>query len=218
MTTEKITAYKGFDKNFKCRDFQYAVGQTYEHDGEVKASSSGFHACENPLDIFNFYAPADSVFAVVELSGEISRETDGYSKIAAGSIHIKAELTIPQIVAKAIEWVTVLCKPGGDRATGDRSASSALGYRSASSATGDRSASSATRDRSASSASGIGAVALNTGRQGKARANEGGAIVLCVHDDDGNLLHIRASKVGENGIKEGVYYTLTTFGEFVEAA
>jgi hypothetical protein len=47
-------------------------------------------------------------------------------------------------------------------------------------------------------------------------AAEGGAIVLCAHDYDGNLLHIRASKVGDNGIKAGVFYTLGASGEFVE--
>ena len=108
----------------------------------------------------------------------------------------------------------------GDRsassATGDQSASSATGDRSASSATGYQSASSATGDQSASSATGKAAVALNTGCYGKARAGEGGAIVVCAHDDEGNLLHIRASKVGENGIKPDVFYTLNSNGEFTE--
>jgi hypothetical protein len=59
-------------------------------------------------------------------------------------------------------------------------------------------------------------VALNAGLNGKARAGDGGAIVLCNHDEEGNLRHIRASKVGENGIKPDVFYTLSDDGEFVE--
>ena len=35
---------------------------------------------------------------------------------------------------------------------------------------------------------------------------------------DGRLIHIRASKVGENGIKPDVWYTLDAQGEFVESA
>jgi hypothetical protein len=57
---------------------------------------------------------------------------------------------------------------------------------------------------------------MSIGRYGRAKASEGGAIVLCEHDDDGNLLHIRASKVGQHGIEPDIYYTLVG-GEFVKA-
>ena len=32
---KKIIAYKGFDKNLKCRDFQYEVGKEYEKYGDI---------------------------------------------------------------------------------------------------------------------------------------------------------------------------------------
>lgn len=35
-----ITAYKGFDKNLKCRDYQFQIGETFEHKDEVKACES----------------------------------------------------------------------------------------------------------------------------------------------------------------------------------
>lgn len=52
--------------------------------------------------------------------------------------------------------------------------------------------------------------------EGKARAAAGGAIVLCHRNDRGELLHIRASKVGENGVTADVWYTLSAAGEFVQ--
>ena len=50
--------YKGFDKNMKCRDFQYEEGEIYTHPGTPKLCYEGFHACEVPLDCLNYYSPA----------------------------------------------------------------------------------------------------------------------------------------------------------------
>jgi hypothetical protein len=243
--SESLVAYKGFDKDWKCRGFQYEIGGTYEHDGEVvRCATGGFHSCEYPLDVFGYYGPSFSRYAVVQVGGAIDRD-DIDTKIASGKITVEAEISVPDLVSRAIEWITARCDPkktshvkvnrsassatgyrSASSATGDQSASSATGYRSASSATGDRSASSATGDQSASSATGDqsassatgkAAVALNTGRGGRAKAGLGGAIVLCNHDRAGNLRHIRASKVGENGIRPDVFYTLNADGEFEEA-
>jgi hypothetical protein len=88
--------------------------------------------------------------------------------------------------------------------------------RGAASATGYQGAASATGYQGAASATGTASVAISTGWYGRAQADEGCAIVLAYRDDDGNIVHIRASKVGENGIKAGVWYSLDAGGEFVE--
>ncbi|MBS0696322.1 hypothetical protein JKF81_012150 [Acinetobacter baumannii] len=115
-------------------------------------------------------------------------------------------------------------------ATGDQSASSATGNWAASSATGDQSASSATGNWAASLTTGHYSesqikdqeedqygVAISTGYKGKAKASEGSAIVLTHRNSDGEILHIRASKVGENGVKADTWYQLDANGQFVEA-
>ena len=208
---ETITAYKGFDKDFSCRGFKYEVGKTYKHEGEVKACSSGFHSCEYPLDVFSHYMPAESRFGEVKASGKLSRDVAD-SKIASEGISIIGEISVAGLVKAAIKYTRLRCKPANHEQP-----SSTTDNRSASQATGFCSASQATVYRGASQATGTGSVAVATGTEGRAMAGEDGAIALCYRDEtDGRLSHIRASKVGENGIKPSVWYMLDKNGEFVE--
>ena len=191
MNQQPITAYKGFNTDLTCRDFQFQVGETYKHEGKVKACASGFHACENPLDVFNYYNPT-SRFAIVECSGEINKESNSDSKIACGSIHIKAEIGLPTLISKAVDLI--LSKIKWDTAkelnTGNQSAAEVTGAHS---------------------------VAAALGYSSKSKAGESGAIVCVYRDYDNELIHIRASKVGDNGIEAGKWYTLDENGEFIEA-
>ena len=304
---KEIIAYKGFDKNLKCRDYQYEIGKTFEHDGAVKVCGSGFHACEYPLDVFSYYLPSNSRFAIVKMHGETSKDSDD-TKIASAKITIETEIKLPEIINRAVDWIKNKVNWGDDKVsntgycsaatntgnrsaatntgdcsaatntgycsaatntgnrsaatntgycsaatntgdcsaatnTGDRSAATNTGYCSAATNTGDRSAatntgnrsaatntgnrsaatntgdcSAATNtgDRSAAKVSGRGSVAIAIGRNSKSKADNGGAIVCVYMDCNGNLMHIKASKVGENGIKANTWYTLDANGEFIE--
>ncbi|EDI4423704.1 hypothetical protein CEH34_20770 [Salmonella enterica subsp. enterica serovar Kentucky] len=252
--TKEIVTFKGFNKDLTCRDFQFAIGETFHHDGKVEACGSGFHACECPFDVFSYYPPAESRYAETISFGVIDREEEGDTKIASASITIKSELTLPQFIQRGIEWIwskidksleqqimtgnrsaatntgyqSAATNTGYQSAatnTGDLSAATNTGYQSAATNTGDLSAATNTGDLSAATntgdlsaaeVSGSQSVAASLGIEGKARASEGGAIVLCYRDEDGELIHIRASKVGENGIMPDIWYQLNEDGEFVE--
>ncbi|EGI6156658.1 hypothetical protein AAV66_001995 [Salmonella enterica subsp. enterica serovar Uganda] len=243
--TKEIVTFKGFNKDLKCRGFQFAIGETFHHDGKVEACGSGFHACECPFDVFSYYPPAESRYAETISFGITDSEEGGDTKIASSSITIKDELTLPQFIQRGIEWIwskidksleqQIMCGSWsaatntGNRSaatntgyqsaatnTGNRSAATNTGNRSAATNTGDRSAATNTGDCSAAEVSGSQSVAASLGIEGKARASEGGAIVLCYRDEDGELIHIRASKVGENGIMPNTWYQLDKDGEFVE--
>ncbi|EGG6882709.1 hypothetical protein HI972_001666 [Salmonella enterica] len=243
--TKEIVTFKGFNKELKCRDFQFEIGKTFHHDGKVEACGSGFHACEFPFDVFSYYPPAESRYAETISFGVTDREEEGDTKIASASITIKAELTLPQFIQRGIEWIwskidksleqqimsgncsaatnTGNCSAAtntGDWSaatnTGNRSAATNTGNRSAATNTGDCSAATNTGDCSAAEVSGSQSVAAALGIEGKARASEGGAIVLCYRDKNGELIHIRASKVGENDIMPNTWYQLNEDGEFVE--
>ncbi|ECE3295356.1 hypothetical protein C3509_25375 [Salmonella enterica] len=252
--TKEIVTFKGFNKDLKCRGFQFAIGETFHHDGKVEACGSGFHACECPFDVFSYYPPAESRYAETISFGVIDREEIGDTKIASSSITIKDELTLPQFIQRGIEWIWSKIDKSleqqimtGNRSaatnTGNRSAATNTGNWSAATNTGDQSAATNTGDQSAATNTGDQSAATNTGDQsaatntgnwsaaevsgsqsvaaafgieGKARASEGAAIVLCYRDEDGELIHIRASKVGENGIMPDTWYQLDEDGEFVE--
>ena len=107
---KKIIAYKGFDKNLKCRDFQYEVGKEYEMDGDIKCCERGFHACESPLEVFYHYDMLNSRFAEVEQSGEIDKEEDT-TKVCSSKIKIKAELNHADIVKLGVEWIKDVTSP-----------------------------------------------------------------------------------------------------------
>ena len=187
---ETIVAYKGFDKDFKCRDFQYEVGKEYTHIGPVHACESGFHACEHPLNVFEYYPPSRSRFAVVEQSGDLSRE-GGDTKVASRHIRIKFEIGIADLVKAAVEYASSRCKP-----LDADSPASATGYRGAASATGQH------------------AVALAAGKEGRAKGREGCALFLVYRSpDDGSILHAKALIVGKNGIKPDTWYCLNSSGE-----
>ncbi|EDX0671659.1 hypothetical protein K9Y00_001157 [Salmonella enterica] len=207
--TKEIVTFKGFNKDLTCRDFQFAIGETFHHDGKVEACGSGFHACECPFDVFSYYPPAESRYAETLSFGVTDHEEEGDTKIASSSITIKDELTLPQFIQRGIEWIWSKI---------DKSLEQQImtGYQSAATNTGDQSAATNTGCQSAAEVSGSQSVAASLGIKGKSRASEGGAIVLCYRDKNGELIHIRASKVGENGIMPNTWYQLNEDGEFVE--
>ena len=237
---EKIISYKGFKQDMTCRDFQYKEGESYE-EPSAKACEREFYAYEYPLDCLDYYSPNESVYHVVEQSGEISRHSDD-TKVTSTKIKIGAEINIAGLVKAAIEYTMKRVNPeakaderqGASSATGNYGASSATGYKGASSATGDYGASSATGNCGASSATGYkGAssagdsesVAVAWGYHGKAKGVLGSYLVLADWEGDEddywhqNLWQLKGAKmvqVDGKDIKPDTFYTMRN-GEIIEA-
>ena len=110
MSEKAIKSYKGFDKNMKCRDFQYEVGKEYEMDGEIKCCNRGFHACKSPLEVWDYYDMLNSRFAEVEQSGKIDEEEKS-TKVCSSHIKIKAELKLADIINIGVEWLKDITSP-----------------------------------------------------------------------------------------------------------
>jgi hypothetical protein len=209
---EIIKGVKGFNKDLKCRDFQYEIGKEYEHKGQVKACNSGFHFVENPLDVFGYYPPADSRYCEVEGSGDTDKDGDD-SKVACQRIKIGAEIKIPGIISAGVKFILdrVNWKDNKESNDANRSAATNTGYQSAATNTGDR---------SAASVEGKESIAFAMGYQSKAKGAINCWIVLAewFRDDNYNwhIKTVKTAKVDGKKIKADTFYMLVD-GKLVEA-
>ena len=182
----KIIGYKGFNKNLQCRGFQYEVGKTFEHEGDVSCCNSGFHFCENPFDVFGYYPPSDNRYCSVEGSGK-SDNYNGDSKVSVSKLHISAEIGLKGMIDAGIKFIF-------DKVNWKDNKTTNTGYQSAACVEGKDS------------------IAIVTGRMGKAKGSLGCWIVLTERGDwNGEtypIIGVKAFKVDGRNIKENTYYQL----------
>jgi hypothetical protein len=155
-----MIAYKAFNKDWTCKGFQYEVGKTYTHEGDAKLCSAGFHVCEAPFDVLNYY-PLDSQFAQVEL-GEVSDEKQQDTKRVGRAITIKAALSIPALIAAQIEWTFANTKEE-NKSSGDYSTAASSGYSSTAASSGDYSTAASSGYSSTAASSGDSSKAASSG-------------------------------------------------------
>ena len=217
-----IRGFKGFDKDLKCRGFQYEIGKDYEQEGEVKCCERGFHFCENPFDVFRYYSPSDSRYCEVEGDGNADKANDD-SKVATSHIHISAEIGLNGLIKAGVKFIwdkvnfnDAKSTNTGYRSaatnTGDQSAATNTGDQSAATNTGNQSAATNTGNYSAATVEGKESVAIVTGIDGRARGALGCWIVLTERGDfDGvtfPIKEVKAFKVDGVNIKENTFYRL----------
>ena len=109
MEEEKtIKAYKGFNSDLTCRGFQYEIGKEYK-TRSAKCCEKGFHACENPFDVLNYYPDIFSHrYCEVEQSGMIDKDD---IKTASTRIKINAEIGFAGLFKAGIEWLKEVTNP-----------------------------------------------------------------------------------------------------------
>ena len=205
--TEKNIAYKVFDKNMQCRGFQFEVGAHYEHNGKVEPCKSGFHACKNPLDVWNYY-PINSRYAIVEIAGDVV-DSGSDSKVVCSNISIVQEITLTELINHSVKYMLNECY---DKLAGYNSKLAASGYNSKLAASGDGSKLAASGDYSKLAASGKNSICMAAGYASTARVGENGVIVLPYYD--GIRTRVAVGYVGENGIEPNVEYKVNNNGIF----
>ena len=211
MSDVILKTYKGFHKDMTCRGFKYEEGKEYEISGDVNCCENGFHACEYPLDCFNYYAPSESVYHEVEQSGKLSRDNDN-TKVASSKIKIGAAISIAGIVKASFEYVKARAdETKAHHSVDNNKANSATGYGSANISTGE-----CCENNGAGQAN----ISVGWGKNNKCKGCIGSYLVLSEWGDwDGNkypLLGAQMVIVDGEKIKADTYYTLKD-GEIEEA-
>jgi hypothetical protein len=174
-----MKAYNGFDKDLKCRGFQYKLGREYQ-ETEASLCREGVHACENPLDTFRYYPPTDSRYCEVEIADNGQRNSDD-SKVCGEKIKIGAEIGLDGVIKAGAQFIFEMCKGssedhasgegGNAAASGDRGNAAASGERGNAAASGDSGNAAASGDSGNAAASGNRCNAAASGWRGNAAAS-----------------------------------------------
>ena len=216
--------FKGFDKDLKCRNFQYEIGKTYT-ENKAELCEAGFHACEHPLNCLNYYEPGESRYCDVDLD-DVTDERGSDSKRVGKKITVQGEIGIAGLVKAAVnigieEAKSKTTGDGAHAATnGNKAHAATTGNKAHAATTGDGAHAATTGDWAHAEVSGKESIASALGIGGKAKGALGCWIVCAEWENKSTDWHIKCVKAaavdGEN-IKADTWYMLKD-GEFVEVA
>lgn len=210
-----MKAYKGFDKDLKCRGFQYEVGKEYE-EANAALCKKGFHACENPLDTFRYYRPTDSRYCEVDVDDNGERNSTD-SKVCGKHIMISAEIGLKGVINAGVRFVFDKCESATEEnASGWRGNAAASGNLGNAAASGWRGTAVVTGFAGRATALGEQCLAVAWGEDSLARGTVGNWIVVSERDDDGNIIDVKIAKVDGDTVKADTWYKLVN-GEIMEA-
>ena len=184
METKK--GVKAFKKGLICRDYQFKENEIFETD-EVKVCEKGFHYCENPLDVLDYYDLCDTEFAEVEDMGVT--QVDG-NKSATTKIKIGEKLDLKGFIKLAVDFLFDNVKLTGNIE---------LGYNSKVATSGDN---------SKVAIEGKDSVAANIGIKGQIKGVIGTWITLAEYDSDNKILLVKSDKIDGKILKENTWYKL----------
>ena len=210
-----MKGYKAFDKGLKCRNFQYEEGKEYKTD-EVKICNKGFHFCENPLDVLDYYDLCESEFAQIEAIGKV--ESEG-NKSVTDNIKINAKLELPTFIKASFDFLWEKCnKKDKDKKNSSKLASSGDSSKLASSGYYSKLASSGYSSQLASS--GKDSIVAGIGIDNKAKGIKGNWLVLAEWIYNSKLSryipkNVKSVKIDGKKIKENTYYELKN-GRFIQ--
>ena len=198
-----MKGYKAYGKGLKCKGFQYEVGKEYKHEGEINPCQSGFHFCENPLDVLDFYDLTECEFSEVEATGKT--KTDDNKKTVTDKIKIGAKLDLPAFIKASFDFLWERCK----------AKEKDNGYYSQLASSGDSSQLASSGYYSQLEMQGEKSVGANIGINGIIKGKKGCWITLAEYGDNNEIKFVASAKIDGKKIKENTWYKLKN-KKFVE--
>ena len=113
-----MKGYKGFDKNFRCKRKQFAVGEEFsvgEFDGALDIyhdNKNNLNFCKYPLEVFNYYQPTTNRFAKVEATGDVIDPNpddlvNKSSVVYTSKLKVCKEIGITDIINESIDYIKI---------------------------------------------------------------------------------------------------------------
>ena len=204
MTEETVKGFKATDEGMKCRGYQYEMDKWHDCEGSLSMCENGFHFCENPLSVLDYYDLCTSEFYQVEAKGKTEKDRD---KTVTESIKFTASIGLPGFIKASVEYVKNICKV-------DQIAS---GHSSKLAASGDSSKLAASGHSSQLAASGDYSIAAGIGIDNIAKGVKGSWLVLAEWEYKSDRyvpVCVKTVKIDGKKIKENIFYKLIG-GKFV---
>ena len=200
-----MKVYKGTDENIKCRGYQFEQGVTAVED-KAELCNRGFHACEQPIDVFKYYHPSNSRYFEAELEDVSDERENDDSKVVGKKITLGAELGIIGLVKAQIQFVkehTTTEYADEKMATAGEYGAATAGFRGAATSLGSVS---------------VGEYGVATVRGNNVKAKGGNGAILTLAEEYRNsydVKYIKTIKIG-NKYKPDVWYGFDENGKVVE--
>lgn len=206
----KLKGYKGFDKDLKCRGYQYTIGNIHTTESKIKCCTSGFHFCTDPFDVFTYYPPCSSRYCSVVSLKEGACPPQSDSKVVTSQLLVESEIGLNGIIEYGIKSIFSNINWQEKKTN--------TGNQSAATNTGNRSAATNTGYKSAANVGGVASIACGLGVMNKVKGAIGCWLVLAEwHKKNSNyhLKSVETAKVDGKEIKADTWYTLKN-GKFIQ--
>lgn len=106
-----MLGFKGFHRDWKCMNCKkYEIGKIYT-EKYARMCQQGIHFCRFPLDVFNYYRPGMSKYALIETDEKDMDNNKGAfyisydTKECTKKLKILKELSIKEMIEKTIEMI-----------------------------------------------------------------------------------------------------------------